>query len=149
MLMVSTKLAASKIHGIGLFAGEFIPAGTIVWQFHPRTCQVMSLEEFVQLCDDLPLHGIRDFLNYSYLKDRRVHCIIDNTRFINHGEPPNVALADANTEVALRDIEAGEELVENYYDSYDPDDFFYHPKLFSCDDKRRLLAELEKILANR
>ena len=28
------------------------------------------------------------------------------------------------TEVALRDIRAGEELLENYFTSYDEDDFF-------------------------
>ena len=35
MLLVKTKLNISPIHGIGLFAVEFIPAKTIVWKFHP------------------------------------------------------------------------------------------------------------------
>ena len=149
MLMVNTKLAMSRIHGIGLFAEEFIPAGTIVWKYHPRTCQIMTLDEFIRLCNELALHGIMDFLNYSYLMDGRVHYVGDNTRFMNHSETPNVAFADESTEVATRDIEAGEELVENYYASYDPDDFFYHPKLFECNDKSLILAELGKLRVNR
>jgi len=49
----------------------------------------------------------------------------DNTRFINHSETGyNVSLIDDSTEVALRDIERGDELLENYYLLYDTDDPF-------------------------
>ncbi len=34
MLLIKTKLDLSKIHGIGLFAGEDIPKGTIIWRFN-------------------------------------------------------------------------------------------------------------------
>lgn len=33
MLLVKTKINKSNIHGIGLFAAEFIPKNTIVWRF--------------------------------------------------------------------------------------------------------------------
>lgn len=32
-MYVKTKIAPSKIHGIGLFADEFIPEDTIIWKF--------------------------------------------------------------------------------------------------------------------
>ncbi len=34
MLPVKTKLDLSGIHGIGLFADEFIPKGAILWKFN-------------------------------------------------------------------------------------------------------------------
>jgi hypothetical protein len=35
MLLVKTTIAPSTIHGIGLFADEFIPQGTRIWEFTP------------------------------------------------------------------------------------------------------------------
>ena len=34
MLLVKTKLDLSGIHGIGLFANEFIPKDTVIWKFN-------------------------------------------------------------------------------------------------------------------
>jgi hypothetical protein len=33
MLLVKTTIAPSPIHGIGLFADQFIPQGTRIWEF--------------------------------------------------------------------------------------------------------------------
>ena len=35
MLLVKTKLGVSSVHGIGLFAAQFIPKGTATWEYHP------------------------------------------------------------------------------------------------------------------
>jgi len=35
MMCVKTRLGLSKIHGIGLFADEFIQKETIIWKFTP------------------------------------------------------------------------------------------------------------------
>ena len=35
MLYVKTKIGQSKIHGMGLFADQFIKKGTIIWKFTP------------------------------------------------------------------------------------------------------------------
>jgi len=35
MILVSSKLGESSIHGIGLFSREPIKKGTLVWQFVP------------------------------------------------------------------------------------------------------------------
>ena len=37
MLLVDARAGISKIHGIGLFAYEFIPKGTHVWMFNPKS----------------------------------------------------------------------------------------------------------------
>ncbi len=33
MMCIKTNVLPSKIHGLGLFADEFIPKGTIIWKF--------------------------------------------------------------------------------------------------------------------
>ena len=40
MLLVKTRLGASAIHGIGLFADEFIPKDTVTWRFTPGLDQI-------------------------------------------------------------------------------------------------------------
>ncbi|TSC83470.1 MAG: hypothetical protein G01um101417_553 [Parcubacteria group bacterium Gr01-1014_17] len=42
MLAVKASAKPSKIEGIGLFADEKIPKGTVTWRFHPRIDVVPS-----------------------------------------------------------------------------------------------------------
>ena len=49
MLLVKTRLAPSTIHGIGLFADEFIPKGTEVWKFVPGFDLALSVDEVESL----------------------------------------------------------------------------------------------------
>ncbi len=48
MLLIKTYLDTRKIlhAGIGLFAGEFIPKGTIVWKFDEGIDMLFTDEEF-------------------------------------------------------------------------------------------------------
>jgi hypothetical protein len=45
MLLIHTEIRPSAIHCIGLFACEFIAAGSLVWRFDPRVDN-LSLEQF-------------------------------------------------------------------------------------------------------
>lgn len=45
MLLVKTKIGPSKIHGIELFAAEFIKRGTPTWQFTPGFDLELNKEE--------------------------------------------------------------------------------------------------------
>ena len=45
MLLVKTHIAPSQIHNLGLFADEFIPAGTEVWRFTPGYDLELTVEE--------------------------------------------------------------------------------------------------------
>ncbi len=88
------KARESGIHGKGLFATQPIPNGAIIGycKAEPTTIDgpyTLSLED----CDML------------------VTC---RMRFINHSSNPNVAYYDDLSVVALRDIEAGDELTHDY-----------------------------------
>jgi hypothetical protein len=125
MLTVRATLAHSSIHGIGLFAETFIPRGSTIWVFNPVLDQRFTRRRLRAMAATQPEEVLVHFCTYSYKRGGRFWYMGDNARFINH-EPvgANIALADDLHEVALRDIHAGEELVENYFDNYDPDDFF-------------------------
>lgn len=116
MLLVRTRLGQSLIHGIGLFADEPIPKDTIIWRFHPRIDIRMSEEEIRELSP-----ASQDQMRrYSYREKHSGLYVLcgDDARFFNHTASPNcIDLYDGvsgDVTIALRDIEAGEELTCDY-----------------------------------
>lgn len=116
MFLVKTHIANSAIHNLGVFADEFIPAGTEVWRFTPG----YDLEITVEEMESHP-QFVRDFFDhYGYLDfnvNRYLLCF-DNARFINHSNNPNVRTdytrAKHGVDIAVRDISAGEEITTDY-----------------------------------
>lgn len=112
MNTIKTYPDKSQIHGIGLFAAEFIPKGTLVWQFNPLLDKMWTKEEYQNL--NVP-PCVRFFLKiYTYYDESRVVLCGDNARFTNHSENPNCEAQDFLKSVAIRDIAIGEEMTENY-----------------------------------
>ena len=119
MLMVKTKLGLSPIHGMGLFADQFIPKGTTTWRFVPVFDLKVEPDDLLRLSE--PARKL--FWRYAYVDKNNNHYILcfDDERFVNHSDAPNVIQkrTDNETEgieVAGRDIYPGEELTVNYYD---------------------------------
>ena len=126
MLTVQTYLAPSNIHGIGLFAAEDLPRGTVIWRFNPNIDKVITRKKFIRMCREVDFCTLKHLLNATYKRRGKFFYITDNARFINHSEEGcNVALIDDHTEISIRDIRAAEELLENYNASYDANDFFF------------------------
>jgi SET domain-containing protein len=115
MLLVKTFLAPSRIHGIGLFAAEGIPAGTVIWRMSPIIDIELSLADLDRLAG--PSRAQVDKYTYMDLvRGKRVLCG-DDARFFNHDDDPNChdfPDAEGGTTVAARDIEEGEELTCDY-----------------------------------
>lgn len=111
MLRVKTKLGQSGKDGIGLFADEFVPSGTVTWQYDPEFD--VAFEENV--ITRIPKHVREQFLKYSYFDHSLKKYILcsDDQRFINHSNTPNV-LSTPEKDVAARDIHAGEEMTCDY-----------------------------------
>ena len=126
MLTIKTFLAPSAVHGIGLFAAEPIAVGEVVWKFNKLVDRVYSEKTFLKICLNSPDDGLAHLLNASYLRGGKFYYLTDNARFINHSEDfSNIVFEDDLTEVALREITTGEELLENYLLSYDRTDYFF------------------------
>jgi hypothetical protein len=122
MMLVRTRVAPSAIHGLGLFAVEFIPRGTPVWRFEPGFDREFSPEQFAALPAGAQAH-LRWFAYVNRESGGRV-LSGDHTCFMNHSPDPNTGAAPGAlppvTTIALRDIAAGEEMTCNYW-SFDSD----------------------------
>jgi len=116
VLLVKTRLAASDIHGIGLFAAESISEGTVVWQSHPSVD--LRLTE-VQI-SGLPGPCREQIEKYSYREKQTGLYVLcgDDARFFNHSARPNCVDVyggeGQDLTLAARDIEEGEELTCDY-----------------------------------
>src|SRR5579863_8407813 len=122
MMLIKTRVQASGIHGMGLFAVAAVAKGTPVWRFEPGFDHDFSPADFAAL-PPLAREHTRWFCFVSQ-KDGHVILSGDHACFINHSLTPNSgALPDGRepvVTVALRDIAAGEEISCNYFD-YDAD----------------------------
>lgn len=105
MLIVKTDIRPSPIHGIGVFAREFIPKGTLVWTFNPIIDREVS-ESDIEKLSDATKQFIRDHTYYE--DDGRLILSNDSSIYLNHSDNPNI------NGVALRDIQPGEEITEDY-----------------------------------
>lgn len=118
MLLVKTKVAASVINGLGLFAAERISKRTVTWRFNPRFDIVFDPNEVAHL-PELQRDLIEHFAYLSKKTGKYVYSI-DNSRFTNHSVNPNIdntQVLPGDSEVcgiAKRDIEIGEEMTVDY-----------------------------------
>jgi hypothetical protein len=115
---VNIEVKSSAIHGSGVFAAERIKAGTKVWQFdasmHVCTRTALARLEAATLRQAL-------FAGYVHEPSGLFLWYSDGMQFMNHDDEQNAnvglgywpALTDDHI-VALRDIEPGEELREDY-----------------------------------
>ncbi len=113
MLFVKTKVLPSKIHGLGLFADEFIQKEKLIWKFTPGFDFVLIKKDL----DKLPEVAKKFVLHFSYYNEYEggyVICV-DDARFFNHSENSNTYETTIGT-IAKRDIKKGEEIVCNYFD---------------------------------
>ncbi|MET0638572.1 MAG: SET domain-containing protein [Hyphomicrobium sp.] len=117
MLMVKTRLGPSHIAGIGLFAAEDIPKGTVTWRFMADFDRLLTQDAI----DALPEPAHSSLLDHVYLNDATGQFVLcaDNARFMNHASDPNTegvheAGAVEGYDIATRDIRAGEEMTCDY-----------------------------------
>ena len=111
MLCVKTRLGQSEIEGVGLFAAEPIPRGTVVWRYDPRFDLSLDMRD-IPASDTITQEWL---MRYGYQPaDDPVYIVCgDNARFMNHSPPPNLS-SIGDRGFALRDIAAGEEIVCDY-----------------------------------
>lgn len=108
----------SSIHGTGAFAGEFIERGEKVWCFDDsmHVCGPAELGGLDPETLEFALHG-----GYYHEPARKFVWYEDGMQYVNHADPPiaNIGITEwtpleQDHCKALRDIEPGEELLEDY-----------------------------------
>mgnify|MGYP000873101180 CR=1 FL=1 len=107
--------------GVGIFATKLIPKGTITWvpdkldtHFTPQ--QFAEMPPAMQKVVD----------RYSFVESNGDYVLCwDHARYMNHSCRPNVRALGELVDIAVRDIQPGEELVYNY--GFDLDSWEEHP----------------------
>jgi hypothetical protein len=109
MLLVKTYLDKSRIHGIGVFAGETIRKGTKIWRFVFGFDRYYSRKRFAKLPkaakDYIRLHG--------YQWGNEILLSMDYDTFMNHSGNPNTYFHNGYV-VAQRNIAKGSEITNDY-----------------------------------
>jgi uncharacterized protein len=118
MLTVSTYLAPSAIEGLGVFTGEYIERGRLMWSLNPKFDIFIDRREI----EAYPPY-LQDFIGrYTYPHLEMPGVVVldsDNGRFMNHSLAPNTDFRIFDRGYALFDIAPGEELTCNYHE-FDP-----------------------------
>jgi len=109
MFIVSNYVKSSPIHGIGVFAGEDIPIGSLVWEYVTGFDQEIGIDNLPTVIQQY----IKDYGNV--VKPGSYLICGDNARFMNHSDSPNISGAN-DKNYALRDIMKGEEITVDYRD---------------------------------
>ncbi len=118
MMLIPTYVAPSSIEGVGIFAAEDVPAGTLIWRLDPSLDRLLSPEQIAALP---AIH--REFVErygYPYPHDPSLTIIeLDNGRFMNHSTAPNTVFSDPDVGYTKVIIRAHQELVCDYSE-FDP-----------------------------
>lgn len=113
MMLVPCEVRSSPIHGVGLFATTFLPKGTMVWRFDSRIDRVYAQEELASL-PPLTQAFLKNYSCWHEASQLWIFCG-DNARFVNHAKDCNlVAVNGFGASLAARDIQAGEEITDDY-----------------------------------
>lgn len=117
MLKVKTIVKESNIQGLGLFAAEEIPKGTVIWEYNQMFDITFTKEQYDNM-SDFEKNLLKTYSYFNKKKNAYIYSI-DDSRFTNHSAlNPNEDIVDFGGEetsaVANRDIHIGEEILVNY-----------------------------------
>ena len=103
------KFISNEI-GYGVVATKFIPAGTITWVLDKldREFTPLELEQM-----DPTYQNILDTYTFRNNKGNYILCW-DNGRYVNHSFNSNCLTTAYDFELAVRDIQPGEQLTDDY-----------------------------------
>jgi hypothetical protein len=107
----STELRfVNETLGYGVFATALIPCGTITWAGDDLD-QVFSREQFDRL--NPAFQRIVEHFGYTDPEGNQILCW-DHARYVNHSCEPNCMSPGYNFDLAIRDIQPGEQLSNDY-----------------------------------
>jgi hypothetical protein len=110
MYLIRTYLDYSAIHGVGVFAAEDIPQGTIVWRLVSGLDRAYTPAQVATL----PPAG-QDFIRkYAYPYQGLLWVCSDHGLFVNHSNSPNTKSQEDRSDIAVRTIAQGEEITCDY-----------------------------------
>ncbi|MCB1442969.1 MAG: SET domain-containing protein-lysine N-methyltransferase [Methyloceanibacter sp.] len=118
MLLISTYVAPSGIEGLGVFADDFISAGSLIWRLDAKFDILVPDTELPTLPPHMQMYLKRYSFPHLELPGYRV-IDVDNGKYMNHSLTPNTDFRIFDRGYALMDIARGEEITCNYHE-FDP-----------------------------
>lgn len=113
MLLIDVYLKKSQIEGLGVFAREPVASGTVMWEFHPDFDRAVPRAVYEAATG--PMRNWLDRYGYPAIGDSDTIIFeLDDARYMNHSDNPNMVFVDGRRAVAARDIVADEELTCDY-----------------------------------
>ena len=112
MIIVQTYLDKSQIHGLGIYAKDFIAKGTKIWEYNPKFDITFTQAEF----DALPPAVQQEIEIHLYQPEPDGLLYYESTmgKYMNHSRDPNVDFTEVGVGWTTRDIQPGEELTCDY-----------------------------------
>lgn len=115
---VYTRLAPSRIHGVGIFAIRDIKKDTAIFYGDDPHMEWVEKDRL----GDLPSEIMKLYEDFAVLKDGKYGCpknfnLMTVSWYLNNSKTPNVRCGDDYQFYALRDVMKGEELTADY-DTY-------------------------------
>jgi hypothetical protein len=114
-MLVSYEVRDHPLHGRGLYATEDIPANTPVWDGYVQ--KWYSIKEFESFLQYLPPPLQCDVIMWAYPfrgSHNKVVMAMDQGSYMNDGGTMNISNIESVTTTTLREIQRGEEMVEDY-----------------------------------
>ena len=122
MIHVKYKIKQSNTHGIGLFADQDIKVGDLIYTPSPLLDVDITQDQF----DSLSQSEQEQVMYYGYKnkKTQKWHVAYDVIRVLNHAVlgVANVTQDEDMVMTALRDIDSGEEILQDYAELFSADD---------------------------
>lgn len=123
---IKTKIAVSSIHGIGVFAIRDIKKGEDVFPTWDGASKIYGIHKAML---HLIPNGVRDLLNAYFISNEKdfilfrlfngINFLFHGTSYCNSAYPNKENVNIDNDGIALRDIKAGEEILEWYTENID------------------------------
>jgi len=118
MIYITYKIEKSNIHGIGLFADQYIKQGEYIYKPSPLLDVDITNNEFQSLNEKEQAQV--KYYGYFNKKTQKWHVAFDAIRILNHAEGKNANVTQDLDMImtAKRDIAPGEELFQDYIEIY-------------------------------
>ena len=124
MFTIEVYIKESEGKGLGVFSKNFIPKGTIIWQF----VEGFDTKTHIKNLDKLNDIQKKFIDKYFWREEDYYYSSCDHSIFINHSFTPNTMLDKDGNIITNCDINVGEEILENY-NSFDLDFHSYKNEL--------------------
>jgi len=113
MLLVDVLVKNSEIEGLGVFSKHAVAAGTTIWRLDSRFDRVVARADYEATSG--PVRNWLDRYGYPYVgDDSRIVFELDDARYMNHSDKPNMQYVSPEEAISARDIAAGEEITVDY-----------------------------------